>query len=102
MVVTGDDTGMLVLDGEDNTYGGGTVVEQGTLIAADTGAIPNSSALVIGAGGTFVFDPTAAGAPLSDSSQARPAGVETVPEPGTIVLLLAALVVGLGAWRRRS
>ena len=56
--LTGDNTGTLILGGADNTYSGGTYVDQGTLVANSNGALPDSQALIIGSGGTFVFDPT--------------------------------------------
>ena len=88
LTLTGDGSGQLVLGGV-NSYTGGTCVEQGTLIANTNGAIPDQSGLIVGAGGTFIFDPTVTGAALANSS---PAGaVAAVPEPGTIALLLAAL-----------
>ena len=87
--LTLSDNGTLILSGS-NDYSGGTVVEAGTLIAASNTALLDGSVLTVGAGGTFIFDPTAAAAP-SASPQVRPAGVEAVPEPGTLVLLLAAL-----------
>ena len=40
LTLTGDGSGQLVLSGTANTYGGGTYVEQGTLIANDNGAYP--------------------------------------------------------------
>jgi hypothetical protein len=43
--------------------------------------------LTVGAGGTFLFDPTASGSPLANPA----AAVAAVPEPGTLVLVLAAL-----------
>ena len=83
------DAGTLVLSGTANGYGGGTYVEQGTLVADSAGSIPDGTPLVMGAGGTFLFDPTVTGAA---PAAAAPAGaVSPVPEPGTIVLLLAAL-----------
>ena len=82
--------GTLILSGTANSYSGGTEVMQGTLYVRDTGAITDGSSLVVGAGGTFIFDPTVGGAALANvSSPASQVGV--VPEPGTLVLLLAAL-----------
>ena len=100
--LTGDGTGTLVLGGANNTYTGGTYVEQGTLIANNNGAIPDSTALVIGAGGTFVYDPTVTGSALDVPHEVHAATApSTVPEPGTIALLLAALG-GAMVWRRVS
>ena len=88
LTLTGDGSGQLVLGGV-NSYTGGTYVEQGTLVANDNGAIPDQSGLIVGAGGTFLFDPTVTGSALAGAS--HDSMVSTVPEPGTIVLLLAAL-----------
>jgi len=94
--------GTLVLTGTGNTYTGGTYAEQGTLYVQNSGAILDGSSLVVGAGGTFVFDPTMTGSPLAATSSHMAVQLNPVPEPGTIVLLaVAAAVAGLGARRRR-
>ena len=49
--------GTLILSAV-NTYAGPTTVDSGTLIATRSGAIPDNQALLVGAGGTFIFDPT--------------------------------------------
>jgi len=90
--------GIMTLSGT-NTYTGGTIVEEGTLVATLSAAIPPGGSLAIEAGGTFVFDPTATGAPVA--SPAASAGVTAVPEPGTLVLLAAGLAVFLAAAARR-
>ena len=84
--------GELILSGS-NSYQGGTYVDGGTLIANTGSAIPDSTGLIVGAGGTFVFDPTVTGSPTAELSRVpQPAAeINPVPEPGTIVLLLAAL-----------
>ncbi|MGA2259025.1 MAG: autotransporter-associated beta strand repeat-containing protein, partial [Thermoguttaceae bacterium] len=91
---------MLVLSGS-NTYLGGTAVESGTLIINNSGAIPDGSSLTVGAGGTFIFDPSVSGAAIAAGSLLHGAGVAVVPEPGTLTLLAVAMVVMIGAWRRR-
>ena len=92
--------GTLILSGTDS-YSGGTNVEAGTLIVASNSALLDGSSLTVGAGGVFVFDPSqyVAGSVqhLSQGSQV----VSPVPEPGTLALLLAGVIVGLAAWRRR-
>ena len=79
--------GTLVLGGS-NGYTGGTVVEAGTLIATTNAAVPDGTSLTVGGGGVFLFDPTVSVQPqaVSPASQAA-----AVPEPGTMVLVLAAL-----------
>ena len=93
--------GTLILSGSD-TYNGGTIVEAGTLIATNSVAIPTGTNLTVGAGGTFIFDPSVSGA-LLDATSLRAASttVSPVPEPGTLLLLAAGLIVGFGAWRTR-
>ena len=49
--------GTLTLSGT-NTYSGGTVVNAGTLVATASAALPAGGSLIVGAGGTFIFDPT--------------------------------------------
>ena len=120
-------SGELVLGGT-NTYTGGTTIANGTLLAISPGAVPDGS-LIIGAGGIFLFDPsagsespeiaespnmlapgggTASGSDLAISSfsaldtpvVSQPA-LNSVPEPDTLLLLLAAGGGGL-LWHWRS
>jgi autotransporter-associated beta strand protein len=98
--------GRLILSGSD-TYTGGTAVDAGTLYVTSSDALPKATSLTIGAGGTFVFDPSAASGPTVDSAAfaaSPPAGVGAVPEPGTLALLaVGALAAGLGvAWEKKS
>jgi len=88
----------LVLSGTD-TYSGSTEVGAGALIVTNGMAIPAGSALTVDAGASFIFDPSAASAPvLSSASAAAP-----VPEPSTLVLLsIGAMATGLGVWRRTA
>jgi autotransporter-associated beta strand protein len=90
-----DGPGTLVLSGT-NSYTGGTTVEAGTLIVTSNTALPDGSSLTVGAGGTFLFDPSAAGSPVANSS-----ATVAVPEPGTLALLIAGLAVVFGVWRSR-
>jgi autotransporter-associated beta strand protein len=88
--------GTLVLSGT-NTYTGGTEVEAGTLIVNNSAALPDGTSLTIGAGGKFIFDSTQGGTPAVASM------ISPVPESGTLALLLAGLVVGVGlAGRKRN
>ena len=100
--------GSLVLSGSDS-FTGATTVTAGTLTLASSAALPVGTSLTVGTGGVFNFALAAmlAGGDSSAASSlqaadeavaggepraASPAaGVEAVPEPGTIVLLLAAL-----------
>ena len=88
--------GTLILSGSD-TYMGGTIVEAGTLELASPTALAEGSGLDVGQNAAAVFGlslPTASFAPAT-------AGVAVVPEPGTLILLLAA-VSGAAVYRRRS
>ena len=76
LLKTGD--GILELSGTDS-YTGGTAVADGTLDLFSPAALPDKSNLIVGAGGTFLFDPTIDAAPLA------------APEPGALPLLLAVL-----------
>ena len=101
LTLTGDGSGQLVLGGA-NSYGGGTYVEQGTLVANDNGAIPDSSGLIVGAGGTFIFDPTVTGVALDATSLHPASQINPVPEPGTLALLaVAGMAAAAVAWRKR-
>jgi len=90
-------TGTLVLSGS-NSYAGGTTVNGGELVATSSTALPDGTSLTVGAGGTFVFDPSQAGSPAVGA--AAVSGAAAVPEPGTLALLVAGLVAGFGVWRR--
>jgi autotransporter-associated beta strand protein len=76
-------SGRLTLTGDD-TYDGGTDVLSGTLVVAFNSALPEGSSLTVGAAGTLIFDSSVAASPVMN-----PAAVVSVPEPGTLVLLLA-------------
>jgi hypothetical protein len=70
--------------GPSNDYTGGTTVDAGTLTVAAKGAIPDGTSLIVGAGGTFVFDPSAGGGPAGAAcGEASRGGLAAVPEPGT-------------------
>jgi len=78
--------GTLVLSGN-NHFLGSTYVAAGTLVLTCSTALPDGSALVVGAGASLLFDPE-----LSAAAGAEPQGsVVSIPEPGTGVLLIAGL-----------
>jgi autotransporter-associated beta strand protein len=88
-------SGMLVLGGT-NTYTGGTIVEDGTLVLDSPSALASGSSLTVGQDASSIFAP-AAGPAIA----ALPAGVATVPEPGSLMLLAAGMVVGFGVRLRK-
>ncbi len=95
-LTSADGTGTLILSGS-NTYGGGTDVASGTLIAMNSASIPSGSSLIVGSGGAFTFSPATTLAPAaSNVALAGVTVVSAVPEPGTVILLLAALAVCCG------
>jgi autotransporter-associated beta strand protein len=76
LTLGGDGTGRLLLSGT-NTYGGGTCVEAGTLIATNSEALPDGSSLTVGNASLFPSY-----APVIAAASASP-----VPEPATLALL---------------
>jgi autotransporter-associated beta strand protein len=89
----------LILGGS-ISFSGGTDVNAGTLIVVANDAIPDGTSLTVGSGGTLVFDSTTAAAPDVPAPLAvSPAAVIAVPEPDTLALLIAGLVVGPGVWQ---
>ena len=98
LTLAGDGSGELILAAR-NTYGGETVVEAGTLIVNTSSALRDGSSLVVGAGGTFIFDPTVSGAANEAVGGEAMSPVAPVPEPGTLALLsMAGIVVAAAAW----
>ena len=81
--------GQLVLSGSANTYTGGTIVNNGELVATNAGAIQDGSNLYVGSpAGLASLGFPAPIVPTSPSAVAAPA-VSPVPEPGTLSLLAA-------------
>ena len=76
-----DGASALILSGSDS-YTGGTTVNAGMLIATSATALPAGTSLTVNAGGTFIFDPSVAGATADEST------VSSVPEPGTLALFV--------------
>ncbi len=81
LTLTGDGSGQLILSGT-NSYSGGTDVQSGTLIVESSTALPTGSSLIVGVGASQLFGDSLQAAPIAGEVQA-------VPEPGTMVLLLA-------------
>lgn len=80
--------GTLILSGS-NTYTGGTYVDNGTLIITSANALPDGGSLTVGAGATTIFDSSISAGPVfvAYEKKTQPT-TESVPEPGTIFLLL--------------
>jgi autotransporter-associated beta strand protein len=99
--------GELILSGS-NTYSGGTDVAAGTLGVTNPAALPNETNLTVDAGGTFIFDPSAAADPVLAHRAAVPVsaadlvGAVPVPEPSTVALLAAGVMVAAGGAVRRK
>ena len=87
LATSGD--GTVLLSGT-NSFIGGTVVESGTLVIQNSEALADGTSLTVGNALAFA-------APIVPAS----APVTAVPEPGTMALLAAAAVAGLGLWRRK-
>ena len=87
-------SGALTLTGT-NTYIGGTTVLDGTLIAANNEAIEDGTNLYVGsAAGLSMF-----GGVVPAAAAASPT-VASVPEPGTLALLVVAFLGSAVAYRR--
>jgi fibronectin-binding autotransporter adhesin len=94
LTLNGDGTGQLILSGN-NSYGGGTIVDAGTLVIDAATALPDGSSLIVGQGASSLFAPAAAWPAAAVPGADRDYTVSAaVPEPGTIALVLAGLVVG--------
>ena len=88
------DGGELILSGTGD-FNGGTTVDEGTLVLESPTALADGSSLTVGdpgGGGGFVLDRSLGNSSFAALPAASPAVTFTaVPEPGTLVLLLAAL-----------
>ncbi len=90
--------GAVILEGTD-TYSGSTLIDSGTLILTSGGSLPRHTPLTIDPGCSLIFDPTV----TSGSMVSGQGGPATVPEPLTLVLLLAgALLAMLARCLRRK
>jgi len=99
LVLASANTGTLVLSGTNN-YTGGTFVEGGTLILSSPNSLVSGTSLTVGSADAFSMDvvvPSFAASPASAPAVGQPAAV---PEPGTFLLLLAAM--GSAAICRRT
>ncbi len=89
--------GTLILSGSD-TYTGGTTVTAGTLCATNPNALPEGSSLTVGAGAALLFSsPAAALSTTNPWPDGQVAG--SVPEPGTVGLIVAGLATAFALRR---
>ncbi len=88
--------GTLILSGPASTFTGGITISGGSLIFASNRVSADGSSMSIAAGGTLILDSASASGPAIDV-QAEP-----VPEPSSLMLLLAAAVGIAGIFRSRS
>ncbi len=82
-ILTKVGSGTLTLSGT-NSYGGGTIVENGALIATNSEAIADGTSLTVG-------DPSLFHAPTVPVQDASAAAIAAVPEPATSALLAVVL-----------
>jgi autotransporter-associated beta strand protein len=84
LTLNGDGSGVLVLSAT-NTYGGGTIVEDGKLVVTSPAALLDGSSLTVGANAASIPAPVVV-ARQSESASAA------VPEPSTLGLLVAGAI----------
>ena len=70
--------GSVLLSGN-NHYAGGTTVLGGTLTMNSSTALPAGGALTVGAGGAFIFDPSASASPMATTSVSDTSATTAVP-----------------------
>ena len=95
LTLSSSSTGELTLSGI-NTYTGGTTVNGGTLIVTDVGGIYDGTNISVGDSGLLTLLPEA----VIPSAVAGQAAIAPVPEPGTLVLLLAVGLCSAAMYRR--
>jgi fibronectin-binding autotransporter adhesin len=96
--LTKSGSGTLVLSGT-NTYLGRTAVSNGTLILTNNEALADGSNLTVGDPSAFLPAP-AAPSSVADIAAVSPA-IASVPEPGTLALLVVAGAALMAIYRKR-
>jgi autotransporter-associated beta strand protein len=89
-----DPSAILVLSSS-NSFTGGTIVNAGTLVLTSNLALQDGTSLTVGAGATQIFGSSTVG-----SADVSPAAAIAVPEPGTLVLLIAEAAL-IAMYRKR-
>jgi autotransporter-associated beta strand protein len=90
--------GTMVLSAT-NTYMGGTTVANGTLIATSSEAIADGTSLAVGDPSLLSLLPAAV---VPTPAAVAQAPFAPVPEPGSMALLAAAAITGIGIWRKKG
>ena len=108
-----NDAGTLILGGS-NGFTGGTVVTDGTLVLTNNNSLYRGTSLTIGDPAAFAGGPSGAGADTGvdpqggypgsrlDQPLAASPSITPVPEPGTLVLLMAGAMLMLSIVFRKS
>ncbi len=97
--LTKDTGGTLTISG-DNSYSGGTVVNDGTLIVANASALPSGTSLTVEAGGIFLFDASQAASSVSAAGLAAPSPATAAVSKASTPIVTAR--AGRSARRRVS
>ncbi len=81
--LTKDTNGTVVVSGV-NSYAGGTVVDDGTLIVASSSALPAGSSLAVGAVASMVFDSAPASTPAAANGSSTPIVAASSPSSAPV------------------
>ena len=87
--LTLEGSGTLFLGG-DNSYDGETMVCSGTLCVTNPNALPDGTTLIVGDDATSIFSGSAAAATAVPAAQVA---ATRAPEPGTLALLISAMLI---------
>jgi autotransporter-associated beta strand protein len=100
LIISG--SGIVDLSGT-NTYTGGTTVSAGTLLINASSALPDGTSLTVGAGGNFVFDPSATGvSSVTCTTTAEPVTANVVSSSPVLPAPKAADIVNHSTLGRNS
>ena len=65
-------SGVLVVEGDNNTYAGCTTALAGQFVVTNSGTMPDGTSLIVGEGGIFIFDPSMAVSPPDEGETPSP------------------------------